>query len=70
MLHGPIQLYRNAYSGLSRQVWWLALVMFSTAAVPWLFPFLLCTLPQRDIRLHRLGMLWQHLDAVQFWVVI
>lgn len=28
MLHASLQLYRNAYSGLSRQIWWLAPVIF------------------------------------------
>lgn len=40
MLHGSLQLYRNAYSGISREIWWLALVMFINRSGTMVIPFL------------------------------
>ena len=40
MLNYPISLYKNAYSGLSRTVWWLALVMLVNRAGTMVIPFL------------------------------
>jgi MFS family permease len=40
MLFASLQLYRNAYRGLSREIWWLALVMFINRSGTMVIPFL------------------------------
>src|SRR5215471_16756264 len=40
MLNYPISLYKNAYSGLSRPIWWLGLVMLVNRAGTMVIPFL------------------------------
>src|SRR5579875_2431659 len=40
MLQASIQLYKNAYSGLSRLMWWLALVIFINRSGTMVIPFL------------------------------
>src|SRR6476620_6719624 len=40
MLNYPISLYKNAYAGLSKPVWWLALVMLVNRAGTMVIPFL------------------------------
>jgi predicted MFS family arabinose efflux permease len=40
MLYASLQLYRNAYRGLSREIWWLALVMFINRSGTMVIPFL------------------------------
>jgi predicted MFS family arabinose efflux permease len=40
MLTASIQLYRNAYKGLSRQMWWLALVILVNRSGTMVIPFL------------------------------
>jgi predicted MFS family arabinose efflux permease len=40
MLRSSIALYRNAYSGLSAPVWWLALVLFVNRSGTMVIPFL------------------------------
>src|SRR3954464_3926732 len=40
MLTASIQLYKNAYKGLSRQMWWLALVILVNRSGTMVIPFL------------------------------
>jgi predicted MFS family arabinose efflux permease len=40
MLRSSFALYRNAYSGLSAPVWWLALVLFVNRSGTMVIPFL------------------------------
>jgi len=40
MLNYPISLYKNAYAGLSKPVWWLAVVMLVNRAGTMVIPFL------------------------------
>ncbi|GAA4731140.1 MDR family MFS transporter [Flavisolibacter ginsenosidimutans] len=40
MLQAPAQLYKNAYSGIPRPVWWLGLVMFVNRCGTMVIPFL------------------------------
>jgi predicted MFS family arabinose efflux permease len=40
MLQASVQLYKNAYSGIPRPVWWLALVMFVNRSGTMVIPFL------------------------------
>src|SRR5690349_17520905 len=40
MLQASVQLYRSAYSGLPKPVWWLALVMFVNRSGTMVIPFL------------------------------
>lgn len=40
MVNATYRLYRNAYSGLSREMWWLALVMFINRSGTMVIPFL------------------------------
>src|SRR5215203_5409873 len=40
MLQSSVQLYKNAYSGLSRAMWWLALVMLINRSGTMVIPFL------------------------------
>jgi len=50
-----MQLYRNAYSGLSRQMWWLALVMFINRSGTMVIPFLTVYLTFRGYTLAQAG---------------
>jgi len=52
MIQASIQLYKNAYSGLSKPMWWLALVMFINRSGTMVIPFLTVYLTQRG---HTLG---------------
>jgi len=40
MLSSPIQLYKKAYSGLSRNSWYLCLVMFINRSGTMVIPFM------------------------------
>ncbi|HVF81140.1 MAG TPA: MFS transporter, partial [Flavisolibacter sp.] len=40
MFQASVQLYKNAYSGIPRPVWWLALVMFVNRSGTMVIPFL------------------------------
>jgi hypothetical protein len=40
MLQATVQLYKNAYSGLSNSVWWLSLVVFVNRFGTMVIPFL------------------------------
>jgi predicted MFS family arabinose efflux permease len=55
MLHASIQLYRNAYSGLSRQIWWLALVMFINRSGTMVIPFLTVYLTSKGYSIAQAG---------------
>lgn len=55
MLHASFQLYRNAYSGLSRQIWWLALVMFINRSGTMVIPFLTVYLTSQGYSIAQAG---------------
>ena len=55
MLQASIQLYRNAYSGLSRPMWWLALVMFINRCGTMVIPFLTIYLTHKGFSLAQAG---------------
>lgn len=55
MLQASLQLYRNAYSGLSKQMWWLALVMFINRSGTMVIPFLTVYLTSRGYSLAQAG---------------
>jgi len=55
MLHASLQLYRNAYSGLSRQMWWLALVMFINRSGTMVIPFLTVYLTSKGYSIAQAG---------------
>lgn len=55
MLKAPLQLYRNAYSGLSPQMWWLALVMFINRSGTMVIPFLTVYLTSKGYSLEQAG---------------
>jgi MFS family permease len=55
MLQASIQLYRNAYSGLSRQIWWLALVMFINRSGTMVIPFLTVYLTSKGYSIAEAG---------------
>jgi predicted MFS family arabinose efflux permease len=40
MLRASLQLYKNAYSGLSKEMWWLAVVIFINRSGTMVIPFL------------------------------
>ena len=46
MIRSSLSLYRNAYSGLSKPVWWLSLVMFVNRSGTMVIPFLTVYLTQ------------------------
>jgi predicted MFS family arabinose efflux permease len=55
MLQASVQLYRNAYSGLSKPMWWLALVMFINRSGTMVIPFLSVYLTSRGFTLSQAG---------------
>ena len=55
MFQASVQLYRNAYSGLSRQMWWLALVMFINRSGTMVIPFLTVYLTSKGYTLAQAG---------------
>jgi predicted MFS family arabinose efflux permease len=55
MLQASLNLYRNAYSGLSRQMWWLALVMFINRSGTMVIPFLTVYLTSRGYSIAQAG---------------
>lgn len=55
MLQASLQLYRNAYGGLSRQMWWLALVMFINRSGTMVIPFLTVYLTSKGYSLPQAG---------------
>ncbi|HYO21204.1 MAG TPA: MFS transporter, partial [Flavisolibacter sp.] len=55
MLQASAQLYKNAYSGIPRPVWWLALVMFVNRCGTMVIPFLTVYLTTRGFTLAEAG---------------
>lgn len=55
MLQASLQLYRNAYSGIPRQVWWLSLVILVNRAGTMVIPFLTVYLVHRGFTLTEAG---------------
>ena len=55
MLQASLQLYRNAYSGLSRPIWWLSLVTFINRCGTMVIPFLTVYLTDRGYSLAQAG---------------
>src|SRR5438270_7544531 len=55
MLLSSVQLYRNAYNGLSRHVWWLSLVIFINRSGTMVIPFLTVYLTEKGYSLAQAG---------------
>ena len=55
MLQASLQLYRNAYSGLSRPIWWLSLVIFINRSGTMVIPFLTVYLMDKGYTLSQAG---------------
>lgn len=55
MFQSSIQLYKNAYHGLSRSVWWLAVVIFVNRCGTMVIPFLTVYLTSRGYTLAQAG---------------
>lgn len=55
MLQASLQLYRNAYTGLSRQVWWLSFIIFINRSGTMVIPFLTRYLVKRGFTLEQAG---------------
>jgi MFS family permease len=55
MFRASFQLYKNAYGGLSRQMWWLALVMFINRCGTMVIPFLTVYLTSKGHSLAQAG---------------
>jgi predicted MFS family arabinose efflux permease len=55
MFQSSLQLYRNAYSGLSRAMWWLSLVMFINRCGTMVIPFLTVYLTSKGYSLAQAG---------------
>ncbi len=56
MLQASIQLYRNAYSGISKPVWWLSLVMLVNRSGTMVIPFLTVYLTKQGYTLTEAGI--------------
>jgi predicted MFS family arabinose efflux permease len=55
MLQASLQLYRNAYKGLSPSIWWLSLVIFINRSGTMVIPFLTVYLTQKGYTLSQAG---------------
>jgi predicted MFS family arabinose efflux permease len=55
MIRASFQLYRNAYSGLSGQMWWLALITFINRSGTMVIPFLTVYLTSKGYSLQQAG---------------
>jgi predicted MFS family arabinose efflux permease len=55
MLQAPADLYRKAYTGLPRPVWWLAAVMFVNRSGTMVIPFLTVYLTEQGFTLEQAG---------------
>lgn len=55
MLQASVQLYRNAYTGIPRPVWWLAMVMFVNRSGTMVIPFLTVYLTSQGYSLRDAG---------------
>ena len=56
MLQASVQLYKNAYQGLSRPIWWLSLVMFVNRSGTMVIPFLTVYLTDKGYSLAQAGL--------------
>ena len=56
MLQASVQLYKNAYQGLSKPIWWLSLVMFVNRSGTMVIPFLTVYLTDKGYSLSEAGM--------------
>ena len=57
MLQASLQLYRNAYTGIPKPVWWLSLVMFVNRSGTMVVPFLTVYLTQKGYKLTEAGLI-------------
>lgn len=55
MLQASVQLYKNAYTGIPRPAWWLALVMFVNRSGTMVIPFLTVYLTHEGYSLREAG---------------
>lgn len=55
MLKASLQLYRNAYSGLSKELWWLSVVIFINRSGTMVIPFLTVYLTHKGFTLAQAG---------------
>lgn len=55
MLQASLQLYRNAYQGLPRSIWWLSLVIFVNRCGTMVIPFLTVYLTHSGFSLEQAG---------------
>lgn len=55
MLQATVQLYKNAYGGLSRPIWWLSLVMLVNRSGTMVIPFLTVYLTTKGYTLAQAG---------------
>src|SRR5688572_19551043 len=55
MLQSSVQLYKNAYSGLSKPMWWLALVTLINRSGTMVIPFLTVYLKSKGYSLEEAG---------------
>lgn len=55
MLQAPAQLFKNAYTGIPRPAWWLALVMFVNRSGTMVIPFLTVYLTHQGYSLRQAG---------------
>jgi MFS family permease len=55
MLQASVQLYKNAYTGIPKPAWWLALVMFVNRSGTMVIPFLTVYLTHKGYTLQQAG---------------
>ena len=55
MLQASLQLYRNAYTGLPKSIWWLSLVIFVNRCGTMVIPFLTVYLTYKGFSLEQAG---------------
>src|SRR6478672_3798324 len=55
MLQASLQLYRNAYTGLTKSIWWLSLVIFVNRCGTMVIPFLTVYLTFKGFSLEEAG---------------
>src|SRR5436305_13427547 len=56
MFQASVELYRNAYKGLSDRIWWLSLVIFVNRCGTMVIPFLTVYLTDKGYTLEQAGM--------------
>ena len=57
MLQASVRLYKNAYSGISKEVWWLGLVLLINRSGTMVIPFLTVYLTGRGFTLGQAGFI-------------